>query len=167
MPDKDKFRQISQNRHYASLRKKIFCYWCQMYQNNSHICHEAECWFNIDHNNLIFIRAETRAGAERLQFWDRSGPRAEVFPTRKDMNMKLYNESYWKDKEMKERQEWKDKEKKERQEWLKNQRAIATRMRPEEWEQYIRKQWGQYIKKQYIKQLDIESWESDFKDLIY
>ena len=93
MLDKDKFRQISQNRHYASLRKKIFCNYCQMFQNNIHLCSEAECWFNIDQNNLLFIRAKTRAGAERLQFRDRSGPRAEVFPTKKDMIMKLYRDA--------------------------------------------------------------------------
>ena len=130
LPGKETYRKISQNRHYASLKKKIFCGWCQMYQHDLHLCREAQCWFHIDQNNLLFIRAKTRAEAARLEFWDRSGPRAEAFPTRKDMMLKLYNdaESYWTDKE-----------RKERQEWLNKQRAIAARMRPEEWEQYIKK----------------------------
>ena len=89
----------------------------------------------------VFIRAKTRAGAERQSLSNNSGPRARVFPTRAKMMMQLYEdaEKYWKNKE--------------RQEWLQNKRTIAARMSPEDWEQFLKK-------------LDNGRCESDFRDLV-
>ena len=100
MPDKEKFRQISQSRHYRQLRKQIYCCYCQMFQNSIHLCRQKGLWFNIDQLNLVVICAETREKAEKQRF-DNSSPRAQVFPTRSKMMMKLYEEAeeYWREKE--------------------------------------------------------------------
>ena len=56
------------------------------------------CWYNIDFNNLVYIRANTRAGAERRShLLNNFGPRAKVFPTKTKMSMQLYDDAheYW------------------------------------------------------------------------
>ena len=142
LPNKAQLQKTSQNRYKQNLRKQVFCNYCQLFQSNIHLCPETMCWYNIDFNNLIFIRANTRAGAERRShLLNNFGPRAQVFPTKSKMTMQLYEDAheYW--------------VKKERQEWLQNRREIFTRMSPEEWEQSIKK-------------LDIGRCESDFRDLV-
>ena len=146
LPGKETFRKISQKRHFASLKKMIFCGWCQMYQHELHLCREAECWFHIDPTNLLFIQANTRIEAARMDFWNGSGSRAEIFPTKKDMLMKLHRkaEDYWTAKEGKKRQNW-----------LNNQRKIVLQMHPQDWENYMKQQWEQYKKEQYVQQSDV------------
>ena len=152
LPGKETFRKISQNRHFASLKKKIFCCWCQMYQNELHLCGETGQWLNIDQTNLLFIHAKTRIEAARMDFWKGSGSRAKIFPTKKDMLMNLYRqaENYWAAKE-------EEKKKEEGQIWLNDQRIILMQMRPQDWEHYIEQQWEQYENKQYLKQSDINN----------
>ena len=94
MPNKDKFRQMSQNRYYRQMRRNIFCNYCQLFQTGIHLCRETNYWYNIDFTNLLFIRAKTRSEAERQShLLNNSGQRAQVFPTRSKMMMMLYEEA--------------------------------------------------------------------------
>ena len=157
LPGKEKFRKISQKRHFASLKKMIFCGWCQMYQQEIHLCYEQSCWMRIDQTNLLCIRAKTRTEASRMDFWDESGWRARTFTTRKDMLMQLYREA---------EDYWAAKERTKFQNWLNNQRKIVIQMRPQDWEHYIKQQWKQYLKEQYVKQSDVIDWISDINNLL-
>ena len=157
LPGKETFRKISQNRHFASLKKKIFCCWCQMYQNELHLCSETEQWLHIDQTNLLFIHAKTRIEAARMNFWNGSGWRARTFTTRKDMLMQLYREA---------EDYWAAKERTKFQNWLNNQRKIVLQMHPQDWEHYIKQQWEQYLKEQYVKQPDVTDWISDINNLL-
>ena len=102
LPNKAQLQKTSQIRYKHHLRKQVFCSYCQLFQSTIHLCPETMCWYNIDYNNLVFIRANTRAGVERRShLLNNFGPRARVFPTKTKMTMQLYDDAqeYWVKKE--------------------------------------------------------------------
>jgi len=157
LPGKEKFRKISQQRHFAERKKMIFCGWCQMYQQEIHLCYEQSCWMRIDQTNLLFIRAKTRTKASRMEFWDESGWRARTFPNRNNMLLQLYREA---------EDYWAKKEKTNRQNWLNDQRKILLKKSPKEWNSYINQELTQYLKKHYVQQSDVDNWISDKETLL-
>ena len=135
----------------------IFCGWCQMYQQEIHLCYEQSCWMRIDQTNLLFIRAKTRTKASRMEFWDESGWRARTFPNRNNMLLQLYREA---------EDYWAKKEKTNRQNWLNDQRKILLKKSPKEWNSYINQELTQYLKKHYVQQSDVDNWISDKEKLL-
>ena len=46
--------------------KKIFCPYCDLFQNQIHQCSVKACFINIDKNNKVFIESDSEKGALRL-----------------------------------------------------------------------------------------------------
>lgn len=46
--------------------KKIFCPYCDLFQNQVHQCSVKACFINIDKNNKVFIESDSEKGALRL-----------------------------------------------------------------------------------------------------